>query len=145
MRTLCVVSGGGIERMMPKGDGKGYESVVTIGMRGDGDEAMARGTAAELLERIVHDQRAIIADVTGRTAAQQPQVWALYKGVQDYYDKGMQVPDDVILLFADESTQIRPFDALLTNGRKVPRCRVRLQAARAQRRPFTSFGANIRV
>ncbi len=94
---------GGIERMMSKGDGKGYESVVTVGMRGDGDEAMAAGTATELLERIVHDQRAIIADVTKRPASQQPQVWALYKEVQDYYDKGMKVPEDVTLMFSDDN------------------------------------------
>lgn len=94
---------GGIERMMSKGDGKGYDSLVTVGMRGDGDEAMAEGTATELLERIVHDQRAIIAEVTKRPADQQPQVWALYKEVQDYYDKGMKVPDDVILLFSDDN------------------------------------------
>lgn len=94
---------GGIERMMSKGGGKGYESVVTVGMRGDGDEAMAEGTATELLERIVHDQRAIIADVTRRPASEQPQVWALYKEVQEYYDKGMKVPDDVILLFSDDN------------------------------------------
>ncbi|WP_114955132.1 glycosyl hydrolase 115 family protein [Sphingosinicella terrae] len=94
---------GGIERMMSKGDGKGYESVVTIGMRGDGDEAMAEGTATELLERIVADQRAIIAQVTGRPASETPQIWALYKEVQDYYDHGMQVPDDVTLLFADDN------------------------------------------
>jgi hypothetical protein len=94
---------GGIERMMSKGDGKGYESVVTIGMRGDGDEAMAEGTAVPLLERIVSDQRSIIAEVTGRPASETPQVWALYKEVQDYYDHGMKVPDDVILLFADDN------------------------------------------
>src|SRR5690606_1390905 len=44
---------GGFERMMSKGDGEGYEPAVTIGMRRDGDEAMAEGTATELLERIV--------------------------------------------------------------------------------------------
>ena len=80
-----------------------YESVVTIGMRGDGDEAMTEGTAIELLESIVADQRRIIARVTGKPAEQTPQVWALYKEVQDYYDRGMQVPDDVILLFADDN------------------------------------------
>ena len=94
---------GGIERMMSKGDGKGYESLITVGMRGDGDEPMAEGTATQLLETIVADQRKIIADVTGRPADQQPQVWALYKEVQDYYDHGMRVPDDVILLFADDN------------------------------------------
>lgn len=94
---------GGIERMMSKGDGKGYESLVTIGMRGDGDEPMAEGTATRLLEHIVADQRGIIAEVTGVPADRTPQVWALYKEVQDYYDHGMQVPDDVILLFSDDN------------------------------------------
>ena len=94
---------GGIERMMSKGDGTPYESLVTVGMRGDGDEPMAEGTATKLLETIVTDQRQIIADVTGKPADQTPQVWALYKEVQDYYDHGMTVPDDVILLFCDDN------------------------------------------
>jgi hypothetical protein len=94
---------GGIERMMSKGNGEAYENVVTIGMRGDGDEAMAEGTAIDLLEKIVADQRRIIEEVTHKPAAQTPQVWALYKEVQDYYDHGMRVPDDVTLLFADDN------------------------------------------
>jgi hypothetical protein len=103
---------GGIERMMSKGDGRGYDSVVTIGMRGDGDEAMAEGTAIGLLESIVADQRRIIAEVTRRPASETPQVWALYKEVQDYYDRGMKVPDDVTLLFADDNWgQIRRLPA----------------------------------
>jgi hypothetical protein len=82
---------------------KGQEKLVTVGMRGDGDEPMTEGTAIDLLETIVRDQRQIVADVTGRPAAETPQVWALYKEVQDYYDKGMRVPDDVTLLFADDN------------------------------------------
>ena len=79
------------------------ESVVTIGMRGDGDEPMSEGTAIELSERIVADQREIISEVTGKPAEETPQVWALYKEVQDYYDQGMRVPDDVTLLLADDN------------------------------------------
>ena len=79
------------------------EDLVTVGMRGDGDEPMTQGTAIGLLERIVADQRKIITDVTGKPADQTPQVWALYKEVQDYYDKGMRVPDDVTLLFSDDN------------------------------------------
>lgn len=94
---------GGIERMMSKGDGTPYESLITVGMRGDGDEPMSEGTAIELLETIVKDQRRIIAEVTQRPAEETPQVWALYKEVQDYYDQGMSVPDDVTLLFADDN------------------------------------------
>jgi hypothetical protein len=103
---------GGIERMMSKGDGTPYESLVTVGMRGDGDEAMSGSKATGLLETIVADQRKIIADVTGKPADQTPQVWALYKEVQDYYDAGMKVPDDVTLLFADDNWgQIRRLPA----------------------------------
>ena len=88
---------GGIERM---GD---FESVVTLGMRGDGDEAMSEETAVPLLRRIIDDQRDILAEVTGKPAAATPQVWALYKEVQDYYDKGMRVDDDILILFCDDN------------------------------------------
>jgi hypothetical protein len=88
---------GGIERM---GD---HESVVTLGMRGDGDEAMSEETAVDLLQTIIKDQREIIADVTGKPAEETPQVWAIYKEVQDYYDKGMRVDDDILVLFCDDN------------------------------------------
>ena len=88
---------GGIERM---GD---YESVVTLGMRGDGDEAMSEGTAVDLLKKIIEDQREIIEDVTGKPAKDTPQVWAIYKEVQDYYDKGLRVDEDILVLFCDDN------------------------------------------
>ena len=87
----------GIERM------KGTDDIVTIGMRGDGDEAMSEDADTKLLERIVESQRKIIKEVTGRPAKETPQVWALYKEVLDYYDKGMRVPDDVIMLLCDDN------------------------------------------
>ncbi len=80
-----------------------YESIVTIGMRGNGDEAMSDTANIGLLEKIVKKQREIIHEVTGKNPSQIPQVWALYKEVQDYYDKGMRVPDDVTLLFCDDN------------------------------------------
>ena len=79
------------------------EKIVSVGMRGDGDAPMSRETATELLERIVKDQRQIIEEVTGKPAGETPQLWALYKEVQDYYDKGMRVPDDVTLLLCDDN------------------------------------------
>ncbi len=82
---------------------KDYETVVTIGMRGDGDEPMSEKSNIELLEKIVKDQRSIIKKVSGKKLSDTPQVWALYKEVQDYYDKGMRVPDDVTLLLCDDN------------------------------------------
>ena len=79
------------------------ESIVTMAMRGDGDEPMTEGSNIALLEKIVGDQRKIIEEVTGKKASETPQLWALYKEVQDYYDKGMRVPEDVTLLLCDDN------------------------------------------
>ena len=87
----------GIRRM------KGTEDIVTIGMRGDGDEAMSEDADVALLKRIISNQRKIISRETGRPAAETPQVWALYKEVLDYYDNGLRVPDDVTLLLCDDN------------------------------------------
>lgn len=87
----------GIERM------KGTEDIVTIGMRGDGDEAMSEDADIALLDRIIKNQRKMIKDVTRKNPKETPQVWALYKEVQDYYDKGLRAPDDVIYLLCDDN------------------------------------------
>ena len=87
----------GIERM------NGTDDIVTIGMRGDGDEAMGKGTDTKLLENIINNQRRIIKEVTKRPAKETPQIWALYKEVQDYYDAGLRVPDDVTVLLCDDN------------------------------------------
>jgi hypothetical protein len=87
----------GLQRVADK------EQIITIGMRGDGDQPMSESTATALLERIVKDQREIIEKVTKKPASETPQIWALYKEVQDYYDQGMRVPDDVTLLLADDN------------------------------------------
>jgi hypothetical protein len=88
---------GGIER------NKDWEKIVTVGMRGDGDEPMSENANIVLLEQIIDNQRQIIRKVTGKPAAETPQAWALYKEVQDYYDKGMRIPDDVTLLLCDDN------------------------------------------
>ncbi len=79
------------------------ETIVTVGMRGDGDKPMTEGSNVALLENIVKDQRQIIAEETHKDPSKTPQMWALYKEVQDYYDKGMRVPDDITLLLCDDN------------------------------------------
>jgi hypothetical protein len=81
----------------------GIERIVTIGMRGDGDEPMSEEDDVALLERIVADQRTLIAEETGAPSEATPQVWALYKEVQGYYERGMRVPEDVTLLWCDDN------------------------------------------
>ncbi len=87
----------GIER------NKNYENIITIAMRGKIDTPMSETANISLLEEIVAAQRKIIADVYQTNAAAVPQDWALYKEVQEYYEKGMRVPDDVTLLWCDDN------------------------------------------
>ncbi len=87
----------GIER------NRNYESIITLGMRGDGDLPMSAEANTALLEKIVADQRQIIANSVNSNLAEVPQDWALYKEVQEYYEKGMRVPDDVTLLWCDDN------------------------------------------
>jgi hypothetical protein len=96
-KTLQAFWEAGIER------NKNYESAITLGMRGDGDEPMAESENIALLEKIVADQREIIARHRTPTIDSDPKVWALYKEVQGYYEKGMRVPDDVTLLWSDDN------------------------------------------
>lgn len=89
----------GIERA------KETEDIVTIGMRGDGDAELAGSDEdnIRMMEGLFADQRQIIKEVTGKPAKQTKQVWALYKEVQTYYNKGLRVPDDVIILLSDDN------------------------------------------
>ena len=87
----------GIER------NKDYESIITLGMRGDGDMPMSEESNVALLEKIVADQRKILAREMNPDLEKIPQSWALYKEVQEYYQKGMRVPDDVTLLWCDDN------------------------------------------
>lgn len=104
----------GIERS------KNWETLITIGMRGDGDMPMDQSSDnRKLLENVVADQRKLIFEVRGKDASQVPQVWALYKEVQDYYDQGMKVPDDVTLLLCDDNWgNVRRLPALDAKPRK---------------------------
>lgn len=85
-----------------------YEKIITIGMRGDGDEAMASNGSLksdmDLLRRIMADQRRIIGEEMHTDPAKVPQLWALFTEVQEYYDHGLRPPDDVTLLWTDDNT-----------------------------------------
>lgn len=81
---------------------RAYESIITIGMRGDGDLPMSEESNVALLQGIVAAQRKILEE-NYPPENRPPQMWALYKEVQDYYEKGMRVPDDVTLLWCDDN------------------------------------------
>jgi len=85
---------------------KNYESMITIGLRGADDTPMAPGGPEKnmaLLEKIVTVQRNIIKEEMNPDVTKVPQLWCLYKEVQDFYNAGLRVPDDVTLLWAEDN------------------------------------------
>ncbi|KAJ3120421.1 hypothetical protein HK098_004595 [Nowakowskiella sp. JEL0407] len=80
-----------------------YESYITLGMRGDGDLPYSEELAVSIQQQIIADQRQIISKYHNGTLSGTGQVWALYKEVQGYYERGMRVPDDVTLLWVDDN------------------------------------------
>ena len=94
---------------------KNTEDLITIGMRGDGDAAMGGKEGhddefvrndqyyIDLYEKIFKNQRQIIKEETGKAAEKRPQMWAIYKEVQYYYDLGLRVPDDVLIMLCDDN------------------------------------------
>ncbi len=84
---------------------KEFENVYTIGLRGENDTPMVRTLeeGVALTETIVAEQRRILAEEVRPDVTAIPQLWALYKEVQEYYERGLRVPDDVTLLWAEDN------------------------------------------
>ena len=103
-----VVNREGVDRFFQEGleRNKAYDNLITIGMRGDGDVAMGKGSDEEnmaTLDSVIKGQRALIRNVYDKDPAGVPQTWAIFTEVQRYYDKGLTVPDDVLLMFCDNN------------------------------------------
>lgn len=86
----------GIRRMAREG----FEGVVTLGMRGNGDVSLPDGDGIELMSEIIAAERDILAR---ELSTDVPQVWTLYKEVQRYWAQGLRPPDDVIVVFTDDN------------------------------------------
>lgn len=99
----------GIQKFFKEGieNTKNYESLITMGMRGDDDKPMVDAGSAKanfrILKGIIADQRKIIADIAGKSSSNLQQVWTLYSEVLDYFDQGMKMPDDMIIVLCDNN------------------------------------------
>lgn len=85
-----------------------FESIYTIGMRGEHDSPMnakdlTREEQIKLLEKVIADQRAIMQKETGKDPKTLPQAFIPYKEVLDYYQSGLNVPEDATLMWTDDN------------------------------------------
>lgn len=84
-----------------------YENIYTLAMRGLHDEGM-RGNMTEdekvkILASAISDQRDILKKYIDKPLEEIPQIFVPYKEALDLYEKGLQVPDDVTLVWVDDN------------------------------------------
>lgn len=83
-----------------------YENTYTIGLRGIHDYPMDGASTNDeriaIMQRAINDQRAILARNIDKDITEIPQVLCTYEEVLDAYHGGLQVPDDVTLLWSDD-------------------------------------------
>lgn len=85
----------------------GYENIYTLAMRGLHDEGM-RGNLTEdekvkILATAIADQRDILQKYIDTPIEEIPQIFVPYKEALDLYEKGLQVPDEVTLVWVDDN------------------------------------------
>lgn len=85
----------------------GQDMLYTIGMRGVHDGQMNGAKTIDeqraVLQRVIADQRQILADNVDSDVTRVPQVFIPYKEVEDVYNSGLKVPDDVCLVWCDDN------------------------------------------
>ncbi len=88
-------------------ENKGYENLYTLGMRGIHDSGMTAGGSiaekVEFLDHIIRQQREILQRHIGGDVREIPQVFTPYKEVLELYQNGLEVPDEVTLVWPDDN------------------------------------------
>ncbi len=83
-----------------------YENFYTIGMRGIHDSGMPgpreQGKKIDLLETVIDDQREII-NTHSNNKKEVPQLFCPYKEVLTLYQSGLELPDDITLVWDDDN------------------------------------------
>ena len=86
---------------------KGSEELFTIGMRGIHDGSMegvkTAGEKLSALQQVIDDQRELIKKYYSKDVEKVPQVFIPYKEVLEIMESGLQVPDDVTLMWCDDN------------------------------------------
>ncbi len=84
-----------------------YENVYTLALRGLHDKAMTGNYTLEqrvaLVSEALKDQRAILKKYIDKPLEEIPQAFTPYKEVLDLYLAGLELPEDVILVWPDDN------------------------------------------
>jgi len=83
------------------------ENIYTIALRGMHDEGMIGPgddtTRLKMLEKATRDQREILTKHIAKPIEDIPQIFVPYKEVLEIYEMGMELPEDIIIVWPDDN------------------------------------------
>ena len=84
-----------------------YENIYTTAMRGVHDAGLRGNLPMEervpLITKVIEDQRQLLEKHIGKPATEIPQIFVPYKETMDIYENGLQVPEDITLVWVDDN------------------------------------------
>ncbi len=93
-----------IERLKEAGQ---YENFYTLGMRGIHDSNMEGVSTlqekTDALQQVIYDQRDLLAKYVNKDLSKIPQSFVPYKEVLQIMENGLQLPEDITLVWCDDN------------------------------------------
>ncbi|MCM4157253.1 glycosyl hydrolase 115 family protein [Gramella sp. AN32] len=83
------------------------DALYTVGMRGIHDSGMegveSTEEAAEVLSNVIKNQRNLLKKYHQEYITEIPQAFTVYKEVLELYDSGMELPEDITIIWTDDN------------------------------------------
>ncbi|TRZ45056.1 glycosyl hydrolase 115 family protein [Robertkochia solimangrovi] len=83
------------------------DAIYTVGMRGVHDSGMegvnSVAEAAGVLNKVIDDQRSLLSRYSDKAVTEMPQAFTIYKEVLSLYDHGLEIPEDITLVWTDDN------------------------------------------
>jgi len=88
-------------------ESRGLNAIYTVGMRGIHDTGMVGAGSMEdkvsLLEKVISDQRGMLSQYINDDVSEVPQSFTPYKEVLKIYENGLELPEEITILWPDDN------------------------------------------
>jgi len=103
-----ITNKGGINKILDRrvSENAPYENIYTIAMRGIHDAGLVgvpKDKEVSLVEEVIADQRGILKQHVDSPLDSIPQIFVPYKEVLDIYERGLRLPEDIMLVWPDDN------------------------------------------
>lgn len=88
-------------------ESQGLDAIYSVGMRGVHDSGMegvgSLGEKIDALDTVISDQRKLLSEYINDDVTDIPQSFTPYKEVLDIYESGLDLPEDITIIWPDDN------------------------------------------